>query len=379
MLSASEAASSAKRGTSLLLLVLLLLQPAALLAVTAPPDEPPAVDEATRELLEKSLSVVELDKEIARIADRRRSAEKGIRTKELQIAVKDAQIERRRGDAGRVLRSYYTGERDALLTAFLSARSLNDLAALYDYFDAVFIQDQITLNAYGKQYRSLRKEHGALVEERGRLALLEQELRRQRERVAALQAEVDGELAASGDAERLRRLIEEMNRYWETVGLMQVNRYFRALADAMVHLPDFVKENKGMLEADGLTYTLTLPEEALNRFLRERDPMFDVFDFRFDGGSVAAHGKEGAMEIEVIGHYTVQSEPVNALVFHVDELVFNGLKLPDTTRRELERKFDLGFYPQKIVPFVRAEDVSAKDGILKVRLGVGLQSKQGSP
>ncbi|MNI90612.1 hypothetical protein D3C73_1481570 [compost metagenome] len=57
-------------------------------------------------------------------------------------------------------------------------------------------------------------------------------------------------------------------------------------------------------------------------------------------------------------------------MFHVDEVVFNGLKLPDTTRKALEEDFDLGFYPEKIISFLRATDVSSAAGVLHVKLAL---------
>jgi hypothetical protein len=57
-------------------------------------------------------------------------------------------------------------------------------------------------------------------------------------------------------------------------------------------------------------------------------------------------------------------------MFHVDHVVFNGLELPDTTRQALEEDFDLGFYPQKIVSFLHATEVSSADGILHVKLSL---------
>lgn len=57
-------------------------------------------------------------------------------------------------------------------------------------------------------------------------------------------------------------------------------------------------------------------------------------------------------------------------MFHVDDVVFNGLKLPDTTRQALEEEFDLGFYPSRIVSFLQATEVSSTEGMLHVKLSL---------
>jgi hypothetical protein len=65
-------------------------------------------------------------------------------------------------------------------------------------------------------------------------------------------------------------------------------------------------------------------------------------------------------------------EKSGAILFHVDELIFNGLALPDTTRRSLEEEFDLGFYPQKMVSFLKTKSVQIEDGKLIVKLSISL-------
>ncbi|MNG34350.1 hypothetical protein D3C84_1208120 [compost metagenome] len=57
-------------------------------------------------------------------------------------------------------------------------------------------------------------------------------------------------------------------------------------------------------------------------------------------------------------------------MFHIDNVVFNGLELPESTRQDLEDEFDLGFYPEKIVSFLHATDVESKDGVLYVKLSI---------
>jgi hypothetical protein len=82
-------------------------------------------------------------------------------------------------------------------------------------------------------------------------------------------------------------------------------------------------------------------------------------------------GDNGNLQIRIGGHYSLQNEPENAILFHVDSLHFNGLELPDTTRADLQRNFDLGFYPQKLIKFVKAQSVSLQPGKLVVELKIG--------
>lgn len=333
----------------------------------------PINGEALRELLEKSLSVTEIDKEIGRIAARKAKAAEGIAGLNAAIARSEAALERQREKAGAVLRAYYTGERDMLLAAVWSFDSLPDLFAMLDYLDVILSNDKHTLDRYRKQYRDLQAERTGLEGEERRLADIERSLLSQRERLIRLQSEIDGTIAASGDEERLRVLIQELVAYWEATGLEEVRRYFRALGDAMRELPAWLNANKGLLEVDGFNYTLRLPQEELNRFLREQNAIFEDFEFRFKEGSIIAQGRRDGIDVDLSGQYTLEDDPVNAIRFRTDLLKFNGLALPDTTRRQLEREFDLNFYPQKLVPFVKATSVEIEDGAMTVELKVNLK------
>lgn len=332
----------------------------------------PQEEEDIRKLMEKSLSVVELDKEIARIGQQKADVGDKLAASRESLARQEAAIATRREDAGRVLRAYYMGDRDFLLTALVSSKTLSNLLATLDYFDVIFSGDRKSLHTYADQYKQIKKTVGALENETSQLADIESRLRAQRERMLALQQDVDASLSGRSDEEKLRLMIDEMTNFWQSVGFYEVKRYFKALSQAMKNIPSWVQENKDMLSIDGFNYTMTIPEEKLNEFLREQNELFQSLDFRFGDDVVTVAGRRDGLEVELSGHYTVEDEPKNGIYFHVDELLFNGLALPDTTRQSLQKEFDLGFYPQKIVSFLRADSVQVKDGNLIIKLSIHL-------
>ncbi|MFC4103932.1 coiled-coil domain-containing protein [Paenibacillus xanthanilyticus] len=332
----------------------------------------PQEEEDIRQLLEKSLSVVELDKEIARIAEQQTTVAGKLEASREALARQEASIATRREEAGSVLRAYYMGDRDFLLTALVSSKTLDKLLATLDYFDVLFASDRKSLHAYAGQYQEIKKAIGTLENETKQLDDIESRLRAQRERLAALQQDVDANLSGRSDEEKLRLLIDEMTNFWKNVGFYEVKRYFKALSQAMKNIPSWVQDNKDMLAIDGFNYTMTIPEDKLNEFLREQNELFQSLDFRFGDDMVTVAGKRDGLEVELSGHYTVENEPKNGIYFHVDELMFNGLALPETTRQSLQQEFDLGFYPQKIVSFLRADSVQVKDGNLIIQLSIRL-------
>lgn len=367
---------------SAILLASCLLRPAWLLAdpvsasdpasASEPPDFTQQMDTDTQQILEKSLSIVEIDREIGKIEQQQQQIEQSIEQSTSDIAAKEKAIADSRSKAGERLKAYYMGEREDLLAALLSTRSLKDFLSIADYIGIIFDRDQNVISTYKRQYDSLKDEKNKLQEMNGRLAAAKTDLLQQRSRVLALQEEVGTSLQNSSNPQMLEQMIQALNDYWNTTGLAEVRKYFNALDKAMKDFPDFLQKNGGSLSSSGLSYTLTIKQEDLNQFLRSKNKLFEHFSFTFAADKVIAQGQEGDMSLKVVGHYTISNQPQNAILFHVDQLVFNGLSLPDTTARELEQDFDLGFYPGQIMPLIKATSVELEDGTLVVKLKLAL-------
>ncbi|WP_231578315.1 hypothetical protein NYE80_26130 [Paenibacillus sp. FSL H7-0357] len=337
-------------------------------AVSSPPDFPD--NEETRKLLEQTLSSAEIEREILRITAEQKVLEKKVSLLSKQAADKEAAITDQQKRAGAVIRSYYMGDRDSLLAALLSAKSISRMLALYDYYEIIIGQDRDILNQYEEQYKDMKSTIKASLRSSKELEELKTALTEQKTRVAALNEEIEGGISASSDPESMSALLNEFTRYWENIGIHEVKTYFKALSSAMNHLPQFVQSKSGMLTRKGMTYTLALKEEDLNTFLVSQNELFKDFAFHFNKGQVTASGTSGGLTLTLTGHYTIENEPVNGLMFHVDNVVFNGLELPDSTRQSLEEEFDLGFYPEKIVSLLHATEVESKEGVLYVKLSI---------
>jgi hypothetical protein len=335
-------------------------------------EERPNSEEDIHSLLEKSLSVIEIDKEIARIAVEKEALLETMSDTERQLAEQELIIDSKRDQAGDVLKAYYMGERDMLYLSLLTTDSWTDFFSILDYIDLILSQDKHTLNTYIGQYRDLQNQYTQLEDKQTELVALEDKLKLQRDRVIALEAQLEGELAGRSDSERIRLLMEQLTSFWEEKGLTEVRAYFKALSQAMGELPEWLQDNKDLMEIKGFQYTIRVPEEKLNEFLREQDERFNDFSFEFEEDTITASGKRDDIEISVSGHYSLVEEPKNGIMFHVDELLFNGFALPDTTRAALEEEFDLGFYPGLLTSFLKANSVEVKDGELIIKLSVSL-------
>lgn len=349
-----------------LLLLLAALQFARLSAAAAP------LTAEEQQILEQSLSIQEIDREIERIASRQQETATDLHKLQALLSDKNEQIRISREQAGLRLRAYYMGERENLLYALLSVNSLKDFFTVLDYYQLILDRDRTILNQYKSEYADLTKTKQKLEATSTELARMKEELELQRTRVAALRQSVDESLGLSADPEKLKALIQELTAYWENVGLYELRRYFQALSSAMSQFSDFLKQNESSLIAEKGGYRLEVHEQDLNAFLYRKSELLKDMSFQFKTNKIIARGSREGLELEVEGHYTVEQEPENAIVFHVDRLLFNGLALPDTTRAELERDFDLGFYPKKIVPFVEATEAVISEGTLTVKLKLTL-------
>ena len=350
--------------TAILFIVLLFAQPASSYVYGEPSPED------TQAILQKTLSIVEIDHEIERITARQKELTNQHETLSAQLQQQEKEIHIQQDRAGAVVRSYYTGERDSLLMSVLGARSFKDLFILYDYYQIIIGKDQAVLDKYQTRYDELQRTSDQIRKTSIELTEMKTNLQNQRTRGASLQKEMDEQITASGNAAAIQKLMNELTMYWENIGIYEVKRYFKALASAMQNLPDFIQKQNGAIATTGTTYTIRIGQDELNTFLRSQNVIFEDFAFTFDQDKITASGQRDQLQLSIEGHYTVEDEPQNAIRFHVDKLVFNQLELPDTTRNMLEKEFDLGFYPQKIISFVKATDVSTDEGILEVKLAI---------
>jgi predicted nucleic acid-binding Zn-ribbon protein len=327
-------------------------------------------NEETRKLLEQTLSSAEIEREIIKITAEQKALEQKVESLNRQATQKKTAIADQQERAGAVVRSYYMGDRDNLLAAFFSAKSISRFLALFDYYEIIIGNDRDILSQYEEQYKDLKDTLQTAKRNSEELARLRTALEEQQVRVNALNKDIEGGIKNSSDPENMSTLLKEFTLYWENIGLHEVKTYFKALSSAMNKLPQFVQNREGVLTRKGMTYELNLKEEDLNEFLQSQNSLFKDFAFHFNDGSITATGKSGALALSLTGHYTIQEEPINGLIFQVDHIVFNGLELPDTTRKTLEEEFDLGFYPGKIVSFLRATAVDSQEGVLHVKLSI---------
>lgn len=329
-------------------------------------------DDHIQDILQSSLSIVEIDKEIERIQLKLNELSSTLTATEIEIEQQEQQITDKRDAAGKVLRAYYMGERNDIFWSLLKVDSIESFFLVVDFLEIIMKQDRNTLTAYKEQYDILQEHYDAYQQEETKLIAMENDLKQQRARVLALENQVEQQLEGRSDADRIRILIQQLQSFWENKGIEEVNKYFRALALSMNELPGWLQKNEQYISMKGFKYTISLPDDALNSFLREQNSMFNDFEFIFENNQIIARGQRDDISIEIQGKYSIVNEPSNYIQFTMDSLYFNGFLLPDTTQQELAAQFDLNFYPSYILSLLRAKSVDISDGQLSIELQLAI-------
>lgn len=323
-------------------------------------------------LLEKSLTLIELDQEIERIGQLHLQMEKDLIDTKHRIEKEQAGLKEQKEHMAELLRNYYTGERQSFWGIIFQMKSWTDALEVLEYAHLIFRHDQIVLESYTSTLQQLQAQQQQMKEQQQAQDDLLTNLNLQRANILSLHNEINSELASRPDADSLKRLIQEMSNYWLVQGQSLFRTYFRALADAMKDFPDMLKKSNQELSLQDMTYIVRISDQQLNEFLRSKNPMFNDMEFQFESNQVVAVGHHEGMDIMISGKYTVLQKPKNVIKFHITKLQFNGLTLPDTTARELEKRFDLGFYPQKVMSVFKANTISITKNQLAVQLELAL-------
>lgn len=324
--------------------------------------------EETRKLLQESLTISEIDREVQRLSEE--EARVGIRIEETGKAViqQEERVKLTREHAGKVLRSYYTGDRDGMWLLLLNADNFSDALIIFQYLLTIVESDQRLLDKYLASYRELKDLNMQLENIRTDLKLLKAQFLAQRVRLVGLQQQLDEKLAHVDNKEQLLVQMDELSQAWRKDGLPLFRQFLEAMSDAMLVLHEYIKTNDNSVEVNGNKYTFRIKDEQLNPFLRSKNKLFEQFVYTITNEHISIKGQKDDLEIMIKGHYVIEDDPENALRFTLDELIYNGFTLPDTTRNEMQQQFSMTFYPKRFAEALKATDVKHNQGELAIEL-----------
>jgi peptidoglycan hydrolase CwlO-like protein len=323
----------------------------------------------SKELLQKGLTIYEIDRELARLNEQDVKIANQIQSTGHDIEKQDKKVKESREHAKKVLRAYYTGERDSIWLLLFSVNSFSDVITTFEYLNMIVQNDHRALSTFTALYKKLEELKGELLNSRADLQNTKQDYLAQRTRLVGLQTELDQQLSITAQASTIEDQIKTLNKTWEQKGIPTFREYFEELSKDFMDIPQLLSKDNGKnLTFNGTTgATFTLTDEDLNVFLQSKSTLYTQMQFRFTDGKVNISGKKDDMDAMISGRFQLIDGKENEIRFKVDQLIFNSYTLPDTTITSLEKEFTLGFVPRRIAP-IEVTGISEQEGKMLIQI-----------
>lgn len=333
-----------------------------------------AAEMGSSEVLQKGLTIYEIDRELERLAQQDHQLEQEIADTDKKMEQKQKDIQGTRERAKKVVKAYYMGGHTSLWQAVLEADSFQNAFTRYSYIRQIFNRHDKILSDYANDFSDLAKTSKNQQKAKLKLEDTRQRYLAQKKELLAKQQELDLLLKNSGMQEKWEEQIVQLNKKWETEGLPLFRTYFKELAKTMKDLPELVTQDRSKhLKLNGFSTQFELTDSDLNEFLRSKNSLFAHLTFRFKENQVIAEGQDQGIQMLIKGSYKLEEDSDEQVIaFHLEDLVFNGYSLPLSTRRTLEEDFDLGFYPKLMISFIKVSDVKVSDGKLNLNFKFSL-------
>ncbi|MED4752144.1 hypothetical protein [Brevibacillus choshinensis] len=346
-----------------LLILFLLVCP---LTVFAEEEKPVSLEQL---ILQQHFTQKELERTLTLIKAEETRTQGDIAQLELDLKRQKLVIEAMHRHAGEVARAYYTGERANLLTLLLNAENFNEFLLMFDFIQILYDRDMQRLESYQTERTKLvamqQDEHNRLVQ----LKDLRKKYEAQLAEMLAIQEEKEKNVQKLDDPTTVEALMDHLIADWQNRGLPAFQTFFGLLADVMVQVPELATPDR--IQSDGLfSHTLTIKQDEFNQFLMNKDELFKQSHFSFEDNKLIVEGTYDHMQLRLVGTYELVS-PVQ-LKFHIAELYFDGFALPQSTVEEMEKMYDLGFYPELISPNIQVEGITMQNKELKLHLRLNM-------
>ncbi len=327
-------------------------------------------------LLQKGFTLFEIDREISRLTTKQQGISISIDEVQIKLHEQQNNLEVVKQQIGKVLRSYYLGNRDSIWVLILSIRSFSDVLRTYDYLSLILTYDQRILEKYLSAQAVLQETYLELAtyQEKLRLALLN--YRNQRAEMLALQSELDREIAKQPNATYTSQQIQALNEEWRTKGIPLFEQYFAQLSLAFLAFPELLTStNKDILSPMKQNkVTLTMTSEQFNEFLISQNKALQKMKFSFKPNQVVVEGQQDDIRLRITGNFQwFAASQMNGIRFTIQQLSFNDLLLPDTSIALISKQYPFEFYPKKMVSFFDVTEVKVVDNQLIAILKLSLK------
>ncbi|WP_134687474.1 coiled-coil domain-containing protein [Brevibacillus migulae] len=316
-------------------------------------------------ILQQHLTQKELERSLSLVKEEEKALQTEIAQLTLDMGKQASIIAAMRKHAGEVARAYYMGERTSLLSLIFDTENFNDFLLLYEFLQLLYERDLNTLERFQQERAKLEQMQATKQNRLSRVTELRKHFESQLQQLLIVQAEKERNLNKLSDPAGVESLMDHLIVDWRERGLPAFNTFFSELAAAMFQVQELATPERISSE-DLFSHTLTISEEDFNQFLMSKNDLFKQSRFTFENDQLMVEGSYDQMNLRIVGNYEYVSP--QELKFHITKLTFDGFELPQTTIEEMEKKYDLGFYPSVISPNVQVQSIRLADQALTLKL-----------
>lgn len=316
-------------------------------------------------ILQQHLTQKELERSLTLIQAEEKELQTDIAKLTIDINKQASVITAMRKHAGEVARAYYMGERVSLMSLLFDAENFNDFLLMYDFLQLLYEQDINTLERFQAERAKLEKLQSFKHSRLTAITELRKRFESQLQQMLLVQAEKERNLNKLSNPTGVQSLMDHLINDWEQRGLPAFNTFFGELSNVMFQVSELATPDR-IASKDLFSHTLTISQDDFNQFLMSKNELFKQSHFTFENDKLVVEGTYDQMNLRIVGKYELVSP--KELRFHITELAFDGFALPQTTIEEMEKKYNLGFYPSVISPNVNVEGIRLADRALSLQL-----------
>ncbi|HZG14609.1 MAG TPA: hypothetical protein VE710_06260 [Candidatus Bathyarchaeia archaeon] len=316
-------------------------------------------------ILQQHLTQKELERSLSLLQAEEKTLQTEIAQLTLDMGKQASVIAAMRKHAGEVAKAYYMGERVSLMSLLFDTENFNDFLLLYEFLQLLYERDINTLERFQQERAKLGQMQTTKQSRLARVTELRKHFESQLQQLLIVQAEKERNLNKLSNPASVETLMDHLIVDWRERGLPAFNTFFSELAAAMFQVQELATPERISSE-DLFSHTLTISEEDFNQFLMSKNDLFKQSRFTFDNDQLIVEGSYDQMNLRIEGNYEYVSP--KELKFHITKLTFDGFELPQTTITEMEKKYDLGFYPSVISPNVQVQSIRLADQALTLKL-----------
>lgn len=170
---------------------------------------------------------------------------------------------------------------------------------------------------------------------------------------------------AKDDKQLLNENLKIVMNRWDIEGSKLFKEFFKELINSVNDYPQYI--GKEDLKSKGfLTYTLELKEKDFNRFLSDRNKVFDNVSFSMEEDTLFVTGYYQDMSILMIVSYEIVSN--KEIQFILDEVWFDGFSLSNDKIKEIQNSYDFGFYIENIMGGIKIDSFDLEKDIIRIQV-----------